>query len=452
MSRELVRLFHIAVMGTITALTLFQSFSTPVPTAHAGPFLGPPSYDSGFVAVARSTTQTVTHNLGGNADNYLALVDCKGDSGVYPGPLRWDEAGGSRGFFADGVTAGTARLFRAPDDGFCEGGVRIRIWASPPDPDYTSDFVALAPGASQPVTHSLGGNADNYLVLVDCKGANNLYPGPLFWQGITGNHVGFSAFALGDSSVWLDRGHNDTLCSAGVRVRIWASPPSPDFTSGLLTLATGDIRTVTHNLGGNADHYVAIVDARWGASATYPGLYPGPLRYMAFGDHVGFYADGVTSSIARLRRAPNDPFAEMIRIRIWSSTTAVSTPTVTTTATTTQTPTTTPTITPTATIPATPAATTTATVTPPSVAGQWLDRPPAAPNALSSCPSAGQWLLGYWGGASNTPITTAADACSSADLYWVSRGGTWRGFAKAAPAASDSWNVDLGEAHFIHGQ
>ena len=43
--------------------------------------------------------------------------------------------------------------------------------------------------------------------------------------------------------------------------------------------------------------------------------------------------------------------------------------------------------------------------------------------------------------------------CAAADVYWVSRDGKWMGFSKNVPvAANDSWNVILGEAHFVHGQ
>jgi plastocyanin len=105
------------------------------------------------------------------------------------------------------------------------------------------------------------------------------------------------------------------------------------------------------------------------------------------------------------------------------------------------------TITPTQTATATPAMTATA----PAGMAQWLDRPPVSSDARPSCPAAQQWLLLYWSGGDGIAIATAAAACASADIYWVNREGRWLGFAKAAAAASDSWNVLRGEAHFVHG-
>jgi hypothetical protein len=71
---------------------------------------------------------------------------------------------------------------------------------------------------------------------------------------------------------------------------------------------------------------------------------------------------------------------------------------------------------------------------------------------MRQCPDSGTWALLYWSGVDNAPIATAADACVNVDNIWVSREGRWLGFAKAAVAASDSWQVLYGEAHFMHGK
>lgn len=97
-----------------------------------------------------------------------------------------------------------------------------------------------------------------------------------------------------------------------------------------------------------------------------------------------------------------------------------------------------------------PGGRTLAQVSPVPGAGRWLDRPPASPGATETCPAPGQWLLLYWGG--DTAIALAAVACPNADLFWASREGRWFGYAIAAPAASDTWEVLRGEAHFVHGR
>lgn len=95
------------------------------------------------------------------------------------------------------------------------------------------------------------------------------------------------------------------------------------------------------------------------------------------------------------------------------------------------------------TTPSTGAATTTVRV------NQWLDRPPTSAGTTPGCPAPGSWELRYWGG--DTPIAVAAAVCPNVTVLWVRRSDRWLGFAKAAPGASDSWDVVFGEAHFLFG-
>lgn len=74
-----------------------------------------------------------------------------------------------------------------------------------------------------------------------------------------------------------------------------------------------------------------------------------------------------------------------------------------------------------------------------------------SPNGTApTCPQSGLWLLLYWRG-QRGPIATVAGACPGSDLYWVNREGRWLGYSTIAPAASDIWNVETGEAQFVHG-
>lgn len=83
---------------------------------------------------------------------------------------------------------------------------------------------------------------------------------------------------------------------------------------------------------------------------------------------------------------------------------------------------------------------------------QWLNRPPGSVEALAVCPTASHWALLYWGGADRTLITVAADSCPHASLYWTNRRGRWLGFSRLNPAASDTWSLFQGEAHFLLGR
>jgi hypothetical protein len=112
-------------------------------------------------------------------------------------------------------------------------------------------------------------------------------------------------------------------------------------------------------------------------------------------------------------------------------------------------PSATPTVTPTFIVGATITPTVTATATTVPLTPRWLGGPP--PSGPQQCPDPKNWLLLYWGG-NTTPIASSANACPTADLFWVNRTGRWMGFARVAVSASDSWESLPGEAHFAHGQ
>lgn len=80
--------------------------------------------------------------------------------------------------------------------------------------------------------------------------------------------------------------------------------------------------------------------------------------------------------------------------------------------------------------------------------GVWLSGPPSSGQPL--CPTAGNWLFLYWGGAHATPIAAAIAACPGADRFWTNRQGQWLAFSPGSPA-NDTWDVRAGEGHFVRG-
>jgi hypothetical protein len=106
----------------------------------------------------------------------------------------------------------------------------------------------------------------------------------------------------------------------------------------------------------------------------------------------------------------------------------------------------------TATLTAAPSATATSSAAQVSGVFSWYGRPPIGSSGAPTCPAAGEWFLLYAAGVNEAPIASAAAVCANADLFWVFRAGRWLGYAKAVPAASDTWTVTLGEAHFVHGR
>jgi hypothetical protein len=84
-----------------------------------------PAYDSGWQSISQGGYKTVTHNIGGNVDNYVVDMQFKvsitginncgfGGDGSYGG--RWQ-----------GLTTSNITVFRGPNDNFLDQ-VRIRIW------------------------------------------------------------------------------------------------------------------------------------------------------------------------------------------------------------------------------------------------------------------------------------------------------------------------------------
>jgi len=97
-----------------------------------GAYLGSfprPAYDSGWVAVAPQMEKKLTHNLGGNVDNYVVDMQMKsGGSGINNFCIGTDTTGEYwYGASWRGLTTTSIWVFRAIDDYTAEQ-VRIRIW------------------------------------------------------------------------------------------------------------------------------------------------------------------------------------------------------------------------------------------------------------------------------------------------------------------------------------
>ena len=91
-----------------------------------------PAYDSGWVAVAKDSEVTLTHNIGGNVDNYVVDLQLKSDS-LFPLGINnfahglFINSSGAMGAAYLDLTTTSIKVHRAPDDGYA-AKVRIRIW------------------------------------------------------------------------------------------------------------------------------------------------------------------------------------------------------------------------------------------------------------------------------------------------------------------------------------
>lgn len=94
--------------------------------------------------------------------------------------------------------------------------------------------------------------------------------------------------------------------------------PRPAYDSGWVSIAQGEAKTLTHNLGGNADDYV--VDLTFKSDAPtyginqlfFGGMYAyDPLKYY------GAYWRELTSAKMVVSRQGDDIHVDKIRVRIW---------------------------------------------------------------------------------------------------------------------------------------
>ncbi len=200
-----------------------------------------PDYDSGWVALNQNQTKTLSHNLGGNPDDYVVDMQYKSDSsGInqrYYGGADFGATafGGTRendrvGAYWRSLTASAITVYRRPEDDYAPQ-VRIRIWVKP-TPDYDSGWVALNQNQTKTLSHNLGGNPDDYVVDMqyksDSSGINQRYYGgadfgaTAFGGTRENDRVGAYWRSLTASAITVYRRPEDDYAPQ-VRIRIWVT-------------------------------------------------------------------------------------------------------------------------------------------------------------------------------------------------------------------------------------
>jgi hypothetical protein len=91
-----------------------------------------PNYDSGWVSIAAHSFVTLTHNLGGNVDDYVVNMQFKGNLGIHCHGYGHDRYNTSAEVFRNGayyrdLETDTIKVFRYANDLYIDQ-VRIRIW------------------------------------------------------------------------------------------------------------------------------------------------------------------------------------------------------------------------------------------------------------------------------------------------------------------------------------
>lgn len=303
-------------------------------------FSGGPDYDSGWVFLAQDEAKTLTHNLGGNTDDYVVDMQYKygntvnqryyggADFGTQPAPGHSEDD--RVGAYWRSLTTSTIGVYRRPEDTYAEQ-VRIRIWVDP-YPNWDSGWVSLTPGAAATtLTHSLGGDADDYVVDMQYKSAGSgvnqrYYGGADFGATAFGgtredDRAGLYWRSLNNSTIALFRRAEDNYAD-DVRVRIWVRP-TPTYDSGWVSVNQDQAQTLTHNIGGNPEDYVVDMQYKSGGSGVNQRYYGGadfganPPSGMNENDRVGAYWRSLTGSSITVYRRPEDIYAPEVRIRIW---------------------------------------------------------------------------------------------------------------------------------------
>lgn len=198
-------------------------------------FMTPPDYDSGWQVIAPTLPLTLTHNLGGNSEEYTlglwfqdTTLDGYGIHNRYFGSV--EHGGQYEGAHWQNLDNTNLRVARWADD-VDVNEIRVRMIETPPDPDYDSDWLDIEAGETLTLTHNVGGQAGTYRVILqyrDISGLPTSFGHNMLWAG--GESVGSNLFGghwqrLTNTTVEIYRqpsGSRDTE----VRLRIW----TPEYT------------------------------------------------------------------------------------------------------------------------------------------------------------------------------------------------------------------------------
>jgi hypothetical protein len=285
------------------------------------------SWTSGWLDITPNQVLTLTHDLGGNADEYAVDLWYRdtdpGGLGINHRAYGGMEAVGQvYGLAWQRLTATTVQVYREGNDIYGDQ-ILVRVWK--PEPAvYDSGWLDITPGQMLTLTHGVGGNVDDYTVGIEFRdtrpnglGVHQRYVGGF---EIDGQWLGAAWDRLSDTIIRVFR-FGDDVAVGQVRVMIFRPDP-PDYDSGWRNIAAGQALTLTHNLAGNPMGYVVRASAR----DTRPGgrginsLYTGGLE--ANGRFYGSNWEQLTAATIRLFRQPDDGAAhttDQARVRIWAA-------------------------------------------------------------------------------------------------------------------------------------
>ncbi len=276
-------------------------------------------YDSGWLDINPGQEMTLTHNLGGDPAGYAVELwqrDTRpGGLGIHHRAYGGMEVNGQfYGVAWQNLTDSTITVFRYSND-VAAAQVRIRIWIPEP-PEYDSGWVDATPNQAVTLTHSVGGNPDDYVVGVKFSGTVGINHRAYGGLAVGSNFFGANFQNVTDLTVSVYRFTYD-LFAQQVRVTVSLPDDPPDYDSGWVDINAGSRVTLTHNLGGNPNAYIVRTSVR----DTTPGGLGINSRFAGGLEHGGqFYGanwENLTSTTITLFRRSHDTTSDQMRIRIW---------------------------------------------------------------------------------------------------------------------------------------
>lgn len=302
------------------------------------------TYDSGWVAINQDQAITLSHNIGGDVDNYVVDMEFNdgganginqrnfggADTGALPSPgLVPDDRVGA---YWRSLDEATITIYRRPQDIYApQIRIRIYVYWDPPRPDYDSGWVVMTPDTATTLQHNLGGNASDYYVNMLYRssgdGINLRYLGGADFGakntvGADSDRVGLYWRSLTNTSITVYRRPEDDFAEQ-VRVRIWRMP-KPSYDSGFFAITAGAAATtLNHNLGGlYQTEYLVDLQYYNPSDGTNQRYYGGAdfgakTTVGADNDRQGAYWRSLGSATIAVYRRPEDTYAAQVRVRIW---------------------------------------------------------------------------------------------------------------------------------------
>jgi hypothetical protein len=290
-----------------------------------------PKYDSGWFNLSPAASQTLTHGLGGNANDYVVDMQFKDslfgiNNRYYGSRMCYDSFSpyiNYEGAYWYSLNDSQITVYRAESDSLADQ-VRVRIWLAP-SADFDSGWQTASAGGYKNFNPALS-DADDCVVYLEFKnssgGIHHTGYGGDWWRDNSDVLHMYGAYwdNLTPTNIQVNRQQNDTLVDQ-FRVRIWRNDPTPvpryawkddwrSYDHGLPTVRT-------HDLGGNSDDYV--LDMRFYISGLY---YTNQFFYGSIcskdGKHGAHFQNLNTSSV-EVVRALNDGVAAQIMLRIWAT-------------------------------------------------------------------------------------------------------------------------------------